>query len=80
MMKFIKLSSVIINTNNIKKITLQPNKYYIHFTHDKVDGWFIFGGGTVDSYTDEIEICKTKSPQDYNSISDLLKKNEFYFN
>ena len=34
MMKFIKLSSVIINTNNIKKITLQPNKYYIHFTNN----------------------------------------------
>jgi hypothetical protein len=74
MMKFIKLSSVIINTNNIKKITLQPNKYYIHFTNNKVDGWFIFGGGTIDSIDDDIEICKTKSPQDYNSISDWISK------
>ena len=74
MLKFIKLSSVIINTTHIKKITLQPNKYYIQFINNKVDGWFIFGGGTVDSYTDEIEVCKTKSPEDYETISDFITK------
>ena len=72
MMKFIKLSSIIINTNHIKKITLQPNKYYIQFTHNKVDGWFIFGGGTIDSLDDEHEVCKTKSPEDYKIISDFI--------
>jgi hypothetical protein len=74
MMKFIKLSSHIINTNYIKTIVLKPDKYYINFVHNKIDGVFIFGGGVIDSINDELEICKNKSPEDYKIVSDFISK------
>jgi hypothetical protein len=80
MSKFIKISNLLLNTNYITKIVIQPNKYYIHIANKKVDGfsWNLagFGIGTISSYNSEVEICKTKDLTDYNIISDWISKNE----
>jgi hypothetical protein len=76
MSKFLKLTNFLINTNDIHKIVIQPNKYCIHIVSKKMDGfaWGIggFGLGNISSYTSEIEVCETKHSSDYKKISDWI--------
>jgi hypothetical protein len=80
MSKFIKLTNLLLNTNDIHRIVIQPNKYYIHIVNKKIDGfyWSIgsFGLGNISSYISEIEVCETKHSTDYKIVSDWISKNE----
>ena len=79
MSKFLKLTNFLLNTNDIHKIVIQPNKYYIHIVSKKIDGfnWGIggFGIGSIYSYTSEIEVCETKHSTDYKIVTDWIDKN-----
>jgi len=79
MSKFIKLTNFLINTNDIHKIVIQPNKYCIHIVSKKLDGfnWGIggFGIGYIYSYTSEVEVCETKHSTDYKIVTDWIDKN-----
>lgn len=79
MSKFIKLTNVILNTNDIFKIVINPNKYIINIVSKKMDGftWSIggFGIGNISSYTSEIEICEIKHPADYKIVAEWIEKN-----
>jgi len=78
MPKFIKLTNLMLNTNDIHKIVIKPNKYFIHIVGKKLDGfnWSIgaFGLGNISSYTSEIEICETKDSSDYKILSHWINK------
>jgi len=80
MSKFIKFTGLLLNTNDIHKIVIQPNKYYIRIMSKEIDGfnWIIgsFGLGKISSYTSEMEVCETKHPTDYKILSDWISKNE----
>ena len=79
MTKFIKLTNFVLNTNDIHRIVISPNKYLIHVVSKKVDGFFWgiggFGIGNFYSYTSEIEVCQTKHSIDYKIVSDWIDKN-----
>ncbi len=81
MTRFIKLTNMLLNTNNINKILIRPDKYFIYIISYKFDGflWLIAGSGlgnfTSHNDTTEIEICKTKDPIDYNIVSEWINKN-----
>jgi hypothetical protein len=79
MSKFIKLTTLIINTNNIQSIFIKPNKYIIHIVSNKIDGsmWNIagFGMGTIHSYNYEIEVCEIKHSSDYKIVSHWIDNN-----
>jgi len=78
MSKFIKLTKYLLNTNDIHKIVILPNKYYIHIASKQIDGFNSgFGGvnfGYISSYTSEIEVCETKHSTDYKIVSDWISK------
>ena len=78
MSKFIKLTNFLLNTNDIHKIVIQPNKYYIHIVGKKIDGfnWGIGWFGNISSYTSEIEVCETKHLIDYKIVSGWISKTE----
>lgn len=80
MSKFIKLTNFLLNTNDIHKIVILPNKYYIHIVSKNIDGFNwgfgVFGFGNISSYTSEIEVCETKHSIDYKIVSDWISKNE----
>jgi hypothetical protein len=80
MSKFLKLTNLLLNTNDIHKIIIQPNKYYIQIVSKKIDGfnWGIgvFSLGNISSYTYDIEVCETKASTDYKIVSDWISKNE----
>ena len=79
MSKFIKLTNFVLNTNDIHKIVIKPNKYYIHIVAKNIAGFNFtigsFGVGNISSYTDEIEVCETKHSIDYKIVSDWILKN-----
>ena len=80
MSRFIKLTNFLLNTNDIHKIIIQPNKYYIHIASKKINGfnWGIGGVGIgyISSCASEIEVCETKHSIDYKIVSDWISKNE----
>ena len=79
MSKFLKLTNLILNTNDIHRIVIHPNKYLIHVVGKKMDGfnWGIsgFGLGNISSYNEEIEVCETNHSIDYKILSDWIDKN-----
>jgi len=78
MSKFLKLTTFLLNVNDIHKIVIHPNKYYIHIVSKKMDGfaWGIsgFGIGNISSYNTEIEVCETKHSTDYKKVTDWIDK------
>jgi hypothetical protein len=82
MSRFLKITNYLLNTNDIHKIIITPNKYTILIVSKQLNGYnfnmFGMGFGNLFSYTSEIEICKTKHSIDYTIISNWLNsiKNE----
>ena len=78
MSKFLKFTNLILNSNDIRKILISPNKYCIYISSKKLYGssWSIggFGVGGISSYSEEIEVCETKDPIDYKILSDWIDK------
>ena len=79
MTRFLKFTNFLLNTNDIHKIAIHPNKYCIHIVSKKIEGfnWGVggFGLGNISSYTYEIEVCKTNHSTDYKILSDWIDKN-----
>ena len=77
MSKFLKLTNCLLNTNDIHRIAIQPNKYLIHVVSKKLDGfsWGIggFGLGNISSYVFDIEVCEIKHSTDYKTVSDWIE-------
>jgi hypothetical protein len=74
MKHFIKLTSHVINKLYITEIIKGQSKYYIYMKNDSFRGTFIFGLGGVSSDRNVIEICAEKNKQDYDTITDFIKK------
>jgi hypothetical protein len=67
MSKFLKLTIFLINTNDIHKIVINPNKYCIHVAGKQLNGflWNIggFGVGGATSHTQVKLMCVKKNTQ-----------------
>ena len=76
MSNFIKLTSIIINTQTIKNINIitKNSSYCINLTHQKLDGIILFTSGYITSIDYKIDICKQKDPLDYKIITDWIDK------
>jgi len=78
MSKFLRLTTFLLNTNDIHKIVIQPNKYMIHVISKKIDGFgfgfYLFGTGHLSSSTYEIEVCGKKHINDYKKMTEWIKR------
>jgi len=74
MSKFIKLTSMILNTRHINRIIVESNRYYIYINNINIDGFMLFGSGFIDSYNQKITICQTNKPEDHKTITDWINK------
>jgi len=75
MVNFIKLSSVIINSLKISKIEIFENKYCIHLSKPKIDGFFLFTSGFINTIDDTLVVCKNTHPKDYDSLTEWINRN-----
>jgi len=78
MARFIKLTNMLINTNDIHKILINQNKYYIQFISNNFNGYMcLFSGsgfGNISSPYYEIEVCENKHPNDYKIVSEWINR------
>jgi hypothetical protein len=78
MSKFLRLTNLLLNTNDIHKIVITPGKYCFYVVCKQIDGfsWGIagFGTGNISSYTYEFEVCKLKDSNDYKMVTDWIYK------
>lgn len=78
MSKFLKLTTFLINTNDIHKIVIHPNKFMIHIVSKKIDGFtfgiYGFGTGHLSSSVYEIEVCGEKHSGDYKRVTKWIDK------
>ena len=78
MSKFLRLTTFLVNTNDIHKIIIHPNKYMIHVVSKKIDGFgfgfYGFGTGHLSSSTYEIEVCGKKHINDYKTMTEWIKQ------
>jgi hypothetical protein len=77
MVKFLKFSFTIINLSHIKHIDIQPNKYDIHLSDNKLKGSYNFLKiGDLSSKSSKIEISKTTHPEDYCKLTNWIENLE----
>ena len=76
MKRFLKLTNIIINTNKIVSITISPSKYTIHIDNHYFNGWFLFGGGFIDSSQSILTICNIDEPTDYQIVKSWINQKE----
>ncbi len=74
MSRFMKLTNILINTNDIYKIIIQPNKYHIYICSKEFIGFNFIGIGYISSNSSEIEVCEIKHSIDYKIVSDWINK------
>jgi len=82
MSKFIKLTSLVINTSYISKIVINPNKYCIYMVKNEINGshtLFNAGAGLCSSKSHEIEI-RDDDPINYNIISEWINNIDYLGN
>ena len=73
MSKFLKITNFIINKNFIHHIVLtNQDKIIIQLMANKMDGFFLFGGGRINSQNTTIELCKTKHSKDFKIVTDWI--------
>ena len=72
MSKFLKLSSVIINTRQINHIIIKSNKYYISLMSSNISGGIAY----FSSNDYEIKICANKNPIDYKILQDWIENQD----
>jgi len=74
MSRFIKLSNLIVNTSKIVKIETYADSHYMYMVNTRIEGFFLFSSGFIDSEDHIIKICKNKHPIDYEIVKEWIKK------
>lgn len=70
MRKYLKLSNVLLNANNINKISVNPNNYIIH-----TQAYYknLYGEYTPQDIS--FKICQHNNPIDYNNVTKWIGQN-----
>ena len=65
MTKFIQFAKVLVNTSNIIKVDILPNKYIIFMSNNNFTGGLRCCSGGLNSHENKFVICKMEKPYDY---------------
>lgn len=74
MFKFLRLSTRVINPLHIQTISAYEDCYKIFMANVHVDGFLIFGGGTINSENIYFKVEK-KNKADYDAVTEWMRKN-----
>ena len=76
MSRFLRLTNMLLNVNQIRLIEISPDKYTIRMNSHHINGVVLFGTGWFDSYNNNFDCCKKEHSTDYKIISDWLQQEE----
>ena len=76
MSRFLRLTNMLLNVNQIRLIEITPDKYKIRMIAHHISGFTFFGSGGFDSYNHDFNCCKKENSIDYKIISEWLLAEE----
>ncbi len=80
MSKFLKLTSMIINTSRISSIWINkesvPKKITINLIQHELSGFILYGSGSIWTKDNEITFCEKENSQDFIIVSNWIDKLE----
>lgn len=76
MSRFLRLTNMLLNVNQIRLIEISPDKYTIRMNAHHINGFVIFGTGYFESYKHDFDCCKKEHSTDYKIISEWLEQEE----
>jgi hypothetical protein len=74
MSKFIRFANLLVNTSNIVKVDILPNKYVMFMSNNSLSGVFFGGSGGFIPHDNKIIICKVEQPYDYLVMEKWIDK------
>ena len=72
MRRFIKLTSIIINTRHISHIDVLHNKYRIYLRNSTTNGFMFCTSGSIASRNEMVEVCETRHMSDYATVTEWI--------
>jgi len=69
MSRFLKLSKCVINTQLIRYILIKPTKYAFKLMSGSVQGYWMFGSGSISTDNPYIIVCEKEDPEDFKIVS-----------
>ena len=71
-MKFLRLTTKLINMSAINSVSLKPEMYHIYVRNNDIQGIFMIGFGHISSGEERIDVCKKENPADYLTVTKWL--------
>ena len=75
MLRFLKLTDIIINVSHIRFIKFNPKEYKIELSTNYFKGTMILGSGEIRSHESIITVCEKEHPDDYKLVTEWITKN-----
>jgi len=79
MSRFLKLTNIILNINEIQQIIIETNRYTIYMVSRKITGGgvMILGSGGIDfkHESDSFVVNENTNPVNYKKVSDWINEN-----
>lgn len=73
-MSFINLTTRVLNKLHIVEIIKEPGKYSIHMSNNSINGFLFLSSGGLSTNNNIIEIYEKYHKEDYDILSNLIKK------
>jgi len=74
--RFLRLTSFLINVNQIRRIDINPGVYKIHLMPSEFSGFTLIGSGSFQSSAEAFLATEKDHSTDYKIISDWINNNE----
>jgi hypothetical protein len=74
--RFLRLTSFLINVNQIRRIEIHPGAYKIHLIPSELSGFTLVGSGSFQSSAETYTATEKEHITDYKIISDWINNNE----
>ena len=72
MSRFLRLTNLLINVNQIRRIDIKPNEYKIHLIPSELSGFMLLGSGTFQSAAERYTVSEKENETDYKMISEWI--------
>ena len=74
--RFLRLTSFLLNVNQIRRIDINPGAYKIHLIPTELSGFTLVGSGTFQSSAETYTATEKDNIIDYKLIDEWIKNNE----
>ena len=72
MSRFLRLTNLLVNVNQIRLIEIKPDKYKSRLISSDLNGFIMRGSGSINTDSTNIDVCKKEHIKDYTIVSDWL--------